>query len=39
MKVELKCDYMRISGHTWTSTIKTQDIWKLAQYLTYVCSI
>lgn len=25
MKVELKCDYMRISGHTWTSTIKTQD--------------
>lgn len=30
---------MRISGHTWTRTIKTQDIWQLAQYLTYVYSV
>ena len=25
-KIELKYDYMRISGHIWTRTIKTQDI-------------
>lgn len=37
MKIRLRLyDYMRISGHIWTRTMKTQDKMKLvSQYLEY----